>query len=174
MNFNIKAQATATEFPKDAKPLKINGSYIRDKFGRMIITTDDIYPESIQPTKIIKNANVIVTQGKQWLGDVMIGVKTTTLQYIAVGTGTTTPLSSDTDVEGAIGSRHLYSDRLRTYSTITVSAFYLAAENNGTWGNAGLFTLSTGGDMLCHSTFESAVDHTGALSHRVDFDVTIG
>lgn len=167
----IKAQAMAREFPAAARPLKIKGNYVRDRFGHLAVTLDDV--SILKPTKVIQNANLFVAAGKAWLGDIMIGVKSTTLQYVGVGSGTTAPAAGDTDVETPIGSRHIYTDRFRSSNIVTVSTFFSSSENNGTWGNAGLFDLVTAGDMFCHSTFATPVAKSTANTQTIDFDLTI-
>ena len=67
----IKARAIAREFPANAFPLKIKGNYVRDSSGHLAITLDGVNP--IEPIREIRNANMFVTVGKAWLGDVMIG-----------------------------------------------------------------------------------------------------
>ncbi len=167
----IKTRAIVREFPANAFPLKIKGKCVRDRLGHLAITLDSIH--SIEPIREIKNANVFVTVGKAWLGDIMLGVKSTTLQYIGVGSGTTAPASGDTDVETAVGARHIYTDKFRSSNIVTVSTFFASGDNNGTWGNAGLFDLVTAGDMFCHSTFSSPVTKSTANTQTLDFDITI-
>lgn len=173
LKLKIKARAVANEFPIGSYPLCINNKPVLDNTGHIAITKDGIH--QLEPINIIRNSNIFVTTGKYWLGDVAIGVKSTSLSYIAVGTGTTEPSASDTNVEGQIGSRMVYTTggRFRTYTTITISAFFDSADNNGTWGNAGVFTQATGGDMFCHSTFETPVVKTIENTQRIDFDITI-
>lgn len=167
----IKARAVAREFSANAFPLKIKGNYVRDSSGHLAITLDGVNP--IEPIREIQNANMFVTVGKAWLGDVMIGVKATTLSYVGVGSGTTAPAAGDTDVETPIGARHIYTDRFRSSNIVTISTFFASGENNGTWGNAGLFTAVTAGDMFCHSTFAAPVTKSTANTQTIDFDLTI-
>lgn len=167
----IKAKAIAREFPALAYPMKIKGNYIRDRFGHLAITLDG--ENVIEPVREIKNANLFVTMGKAWLGDVMIAVKSTSLQYVGVGSGTAPPAAGDTDVETPIGARHIYTDRFRSSNIVTISTYFSSGENNGTWGNAGLFTAVTSGDMFCKSTFASPVTKSTANTQTIDFDLLI-
>lgn len=167
----IKARAIAREFPANAFPLKIKGNYVRDHQGHLAITLDGVNP--IEPIREIRNANMFVTVGKAWLGDLMLGVKATTLSYVGVGSGTTAPAAGDTDVETAVGERHIYTDRFRSANIVTVSTFFASGENNGTWGNAGLFTAVTAGDMFCHSTFAAPITKSTANTQTIDVDISI-
>lgn len=167
----IKARAVAREFEKNAFPLKIKGKYIRDEFGHLAMTLDG--RTILDPIQEIENANVFVTVGKAWLGDVMIGVKATTLSYVAVGSGTTPPAAGDTDVETQIGARHIYTDRFRSSNIVTISTFFASGDNNGTWNNVGLFTAITAGDMFCHSSFSSPVTKSVSNTQTIDIDVTL-
>ncbi len=166
-----KARAVAREFEKNAFPLKIKGKYIRDEFGHLAVTLDG--RTILDPIQEIENANVFVTVGKAWLGDLMIGVKATTLSYVGVGSGTTAPAIGDTDVETPIGSRHIYTDRFRSSNIVTISTFFASGENNGTWNNCGLFTAVTAGDMFCHSSFAAPVTKSAANTQTLDYDVTL-
>jgi len=171
LSTKINAKAVANEYPEDARPLMINGNFVFDKNNHLVITNDDIH--AIQPVKSITNTDVVVKQGRYWLCDVALGIKSTTLSYIGVGSGITEPTEDDTDVETIIGARHVYTSRMRTYTTITISAFFQLTENNGTWNNAGVFTAATSGDMFCHSKFVTPVEKTAENTQRVDFDITI-
>ncbi len=167
----IKARAVAREFERNAFPMKIKGKYIRDEFGHLAMTLDG--RTILDPIQEIENANVFVTMGKAWLGDIMIAVKSTTLSYVGVGSGTTPPTVGDTDVETPIGSRHIYTDRFRSSNIVTISTFFASGDNNGTWNNCGLFTAVTAGDMFCHSSFVAPVTKSVANTQIIDFDITI-
>jgi len=167
---NIKARAVAREFDRHAQPRMVAGKYQHDQNNHLVMELDD---KIIEPIREIGNANMFVTQGKAWLGDVMIGVKSTELTHVAVGSGTTAPAAGDTDVETIIGARHVYTDRFRSSAVVTLSTYFSSTENNGTWGNAGVFTDVSAGDMFCHSTFASPVAKSASNTQVVDFDITI-
>jgi len=168
----IKARAVASEFSANARPLYLApGVFARDRTGHIALTIDGIHP--LKPLKIVHNANLVVTAGKHWLADMMIGTKTTSLAYVGVGSGNSAPLATDTDVETPVGVRKVYSDRFRTDFTITISAFFGSAEANGTWNNAGVFDSYSGGSLFCKSTFNSPVQKKQTNTQRVDLDIEI-
>jgi len=167
----IKARAVARQFPKFARPLKIGGNCVHDDKGHIVMSIDGI--NSVKPLHEIHNADIIVNMGKYWLGDLMLGLKTTNLMYVGIGSGTTPPSSEDTDVETPLGARKIYTDRFRTANIITVSTYFGSGDNNGVWGNCGLFTAITGNDMYCKSTFASSFTKTSANTETLDFDITL-
>lgn len=171
MEVILKAKAKAREFPRDAYPLKVGGKYINDGLGNLIVTLDGTHP--IEPVKEIRNTDMFVTVGKQWLGDLIMGIQSAPLSYIAVGSGTTPPAVGDTNVETIVGARHLYTNRYRIANIATFSAFFGSSENNGTWGNCGLFDTLTGGTMFCHSTFSPAISKSASNTQTIGFDITI-
>ncbi len=171
LNQKIKAKAIAREFEKNAFPLKIKGKYVRDEFGHLAMTVDG--KNILVPIREIENTNVFVTVGKYWLGDSIIGVKTTTLSYVGVGSGTTPPAIGDTDLETPVGARHIYANRYRSANIVTVSTFFASGDNNGTWNECGLFTAITAGDMFCRSSFASPVIKNSSNSQTIDIDITI-
>ena len=86
----------------------------------------------------IEQDNLVVDAGRNLLRDFLLGNTVSGLNYIAIGTGTSEPLPTDTQLENEI-------DR-RTFSAVTsgnryikISAFYTFDEVNTTITEAGLF-----------------------------------
>ena len=168
---NIKAKAIVREYPQNAFPLKVSGKYAHS--NTLLMTTDGIVP--ILPVNEINNTNVIVVDARTLIGDILISEKSDGLSIIKVGSGTTAPTSNDIDVETVISSTKQYTYRYRISGIITISTFFSSVDNNGTWGNAGLFGGNSlySAQMFCHSTFSPTVSKTSANTQTLDFDVTI-
>lgn len=78
-------------------------------------------------------------------------------QYLAVGTGTTPPIPSDTSLENEVlrKARQEYTRNDAT-GTIILSMWIASTEANGNdLSEVGVFDSSTGGKMLARETFPS-------------------
>lgn len=167
----IKAKATAREFPKESFPLKLDdNTYARDEKGHLIITDGQ---KIIEPLKEIHNIDVFVNVGKYWLGDFLIGAVSGSLTHIGVGSCTSTPLVTDTNLVSHVGNRHVFTDRLRAAAVDTFSTFFTSSENNGTWNETGIFTGASG-ILFCRSTFAAPIVKASTNTQTIDFDITIG
>ena len=167
----IKAKATAREFPANAFPFIMDdNSYARDGFGHLIITDGE---KILQPIKEIQNTDVFVTVGKYWLANILIGATSGQLTHIGVGSCTSSPLVTDTDLVSNIGTRHIYTDRFRGSNVDTLSTFFGNSENNGTWNETGIFTGASG-TLFCRSTFAAPITKSSTNTQTIDFDITIG
>jgi len=99
--------------------------------------------------------NLIVNVGKAQVSGLIGGVVTGVFSYIAVGTGTTAPASTDT----ALGTEvaRASSTNTRVTTNVTNDTLQLQATFNFTSSyaitEAGIFNASTGGTMLARQTF---------------------
>lgn len=83
------------------------------------------------------------------LRDTSKGVMT----HMAVGTNGTTPAAGNTDLLAIAGSREGLDSTTVVDNTITYVASFEAGKGTGALVEAGIFNNSTGGDMLCRTTF---------------------
>ncbi len=167
----IKAEATAREFPSNAFPLKFdNKNYMRDEKGHLIITDGE---KILTPIKEIKNTDMFVNVGKYWVADMIIGYTSGQLTHVGVGSCTSTPLVTDTNLVSHVGNRHVYTDRFRGTNIDTLSTFFSSSENNGTWNETGVFTGASG-ILFCRSTFAAPITKSSTNTQTIDFDITIG
>ena len=118
--------------------------------------------------------NLIVTAGKNHVADLLIGSSTEGFSYCGVGSGSTAPSSSDTDLEAPIGSRKQVTDRFRSNNVATFSTFFSSTDNNGTWSECGLFTAQSGGVMLCRALFTTSFTKDSSKTATIDWDITVG
>jgi len=116
---------------------------------------------------VIEGKNLITTVGKQLIGDMLIDASgyDTGLTYQAIGTSSTSPTVSDTQL-GAEAARKAVTSKSRSGNEITFSTFFTAAESSYNIQEAGIFG---------HSTATSS-PNTGILfSHwLVSFDNSAG
>jgi hypothetical protein len=122
--------------------LKIIGTptfILTDKFG-------NVKQQFTQP-------NLVVTVGKNFIADRMIGTSSAVMSHMAVGSSNTAPAVGNTALAAQIGNRVSLSSSTRTNATITYVATFAAGVSTGAIVEAGIFNASTAGTMLCRTTF---------------------
>jgi len=127
---------------------------------------------------MVKVRNLIVTLGKGLVGDLLIGVETVGLTYHAIGTGITAPNVADVLLTTEV-ARKAWSTRVRTVSTLTLDAFYLASESTffikecGVFGGATASITPNSGTMLSH--FLLSYDNSaGSNDLTLEWQLAIG
>lgn len=133
--------------------------------------------------KVLEGKNVICTVGKQFLGDVLIGVETTDteLTYCALGASSTTPVVGDTqltDEGGGSAMRNVITSRSRSGNEITLSTFFTAAQSTLAILEAAIFGKDASGVENSGTIFAhwlSSFDNSGG-NYDITFDyvLTIG
>ena len=116
--------------------------------------------------------NLFTTAGKTHLLKLLIGESDDIAQYCGVGTGTTAVAVGDTAIETELGRVSLTSYS-RTGLVATLTYFFGGADCNGTWGNEGLLTASSGGTLCAHClvspTITKTTSKTVTLEHELTF-----
>lgn len=102
--------------------------------------------------------NLVVTTGKGFIAARMIGTPTA-MSHMAVGSSSTAPAAADTGLGGELGRVALTSSNV-SGAVVTYVASFAAGVGTGAVVEAGLFNASSGGTMLCRTTF--AVVNKGA------------
>jgi len=107
--------------------------------------------------------NVITNVGKAEVASLIGGLSTSAFTYIAIGTGTTSPSSTDTALESEIARKSASASKETTNVTndtlVLVATFSSADGLSGTANvaEAGVFNASSGGTMLARQTMSSPV-----------------
>lgn len=104
--------------------------------------------------------NLITTRGKQLIIDLIGGLETDPAKYLAIGSGTTSPVAGNTALETEITSdggerglatvSHVTTDT--TYDTIQLSKTYTAT-GSITPSEEGIFDDASAGNMLARNVF---------------------
>lgn len=102
--------------------------------------------------------NLVVTTGRQYIAQRMVETgRPTQMTHMEIGQGTATPAAGDTAIQTAFTpiSRPALSTAGGVVSgtTVTYSAIFPAGSGTGAVTEAGIFNASTGGTMLCRTTF---------------------
>lgn len=125
--------------------------------------------ENVKPTGLVtvvqKNAagqiikefqvpNLVVTSGKNHIAAKIAATTNSpaAMTHMAIGTGTSTPGVSDTALGTQTGRVSLSGSVVST-NTITYTATFPAGTGDGAITEAGVFNASSGGTMLCRTTF---------------------
>lgn len=122
--------------------------------------------------------NVIVTAGRRWVLQQIASSDINTAQsisYLAVGTGTTAPATSD----AALGGENTRK-QIGTFTTANLTSnppswqaavSFATNEANTTLGEVGLFNSSAAGTMLGRATF-STINKTTSNTLSVSYTVS--
>lgn len=117
--------------------------------------------------------NLIVTAGKNLIGDALTAVGNINMTHCGVGSSAQTPAAGNTDLITAIGSRKAITDASRTGNVVLFSTFFASGDNNGTWNESGIFNAVSGGTMLCRALFSPAFTKDSTKTATVDWSITI-
>jgi hypothetical protein len=82
--------------------------------------------------------NLVVAVGKNFIASRMVGTSDAVMSHMAIGEGTTTPVSGDTALESEVGRVALTSN-VRTDNAIAYTASFPAGTGTGAITEAGLF-----------------------------------
>ena len=98
--------------------------------------------------------NLVVTVGKNYIASRMVGTSATVMSHMAIGTGTGTPAAGDTALGTEAGSgRVALTAFTSSTNTVTATATFAAGQGTGAITEAGILNNSSGGTLLCRTTF---------------------
>jgi hypothetical protein len=124
-----------------------------------------------------KVPNLVVTNGKNYIASRMAGASVTTMGYMAIGTGTASPVAGDVNL-GTEATRQSMTF-IATTNTVTGTATFSAGQGTGAITEAGIFNYtpysaspSAGQYMLCRTTFP-AVNKASGDSIAITWVVTV-
>ena len=104
------------------------------------------------------NLNTVVNDGKAQTAGLINGVVTNFFEYLAIGTGTTTPAAANTVLAAEVGTRGSATQTRQT-TTVTNDTAQLVATFtfNGSTAitESGIFDSSSTGTMLTRATFSA-------------------
>jgi hypothetical protein len=100
-----------------------------------------------------KENNLVVNAGLTYICSRMVSTSATAMSHMAVGSGTTTPSGTQTDLVSTLGVREPLDSSTSSSNTVTYTSSFEAGDGTGAITEAGIFNASTGGTMLCRTTF---------------------
>jgi hypothetical protein len=101
----------------------------------------------------VTRKNLVVTAGTQFIASRLEGVSSAVMSHMAVGSGITAAQAADIDVESILGVREALDTTTVVSNTVQYVCGFEAGEGTGAVTEAGLFNASSGGTMLCRTTF---------------------
>jgi hypothetical protein len=119
----------------------------------------------------MKVPNLVVTVGKNYIASRMVGTAATVMSHMAIGTGTGTPIAGDTTLGTEAGRVSLTSFTAST-NTVTATATFPAGTGTGAITEAGILNGSSGGTLLCRTTFP-VVNKAAGDSIAITWVVTV-
>jgi len=136
----------------------------RDKHGKVLT--------KLEKSNLIPNAGLAAVAGL-----ILTDVTIAAFDYIAIGTGTTAPASTDTALGAETHREAATGTRITT--AVTNDTAQLVATFSGYTGSeaiteAGIFNAATGGDMLARQTFTALnVDWDGGDSIEITWKIQV-
>jgi hypothetical protein len=119
-----------------------------------------------------KVKNLVVSAGKTYIAARMQGSAIPTVMgYMAIGTGTATPAVGNTTL-GVEAGRVALASFSSSSNQVTATATFPAGTGTGAITEAGIFNASTGGTMLCRTTFP-VVNKAAGDSIAITWVVTV-
>lgn len=97
---------------------------------------------------VYKHHNIIPTIARQTMLETLAGIPVslaeTTISHQELGTGTTAPANTDTDLETpSVGTKKALSSISVSSNVLNITSFWAAGEATGTWREFGTFINST-------------------------------
>lgn len=118
--------------------------------GDLVVIKTDEFGNT--DTKQFKN--VVVSVGKTYIASRMTANTVNVMSHMAVGTGNTTAISSDTTLEVELSRVALtVTGGTPSSNTVTYSATFPAGTGTGALTEAGVFNDVTTGTMMCRTVF---------------------
>ncbi len=114
--------------------------------------------------------NLVVTAGKNYVADRMKN-NSSVMSHMAIGSGTTAAAAGNTALGTQLGRVSLTSSTVSN-AVVTYVASFAAGTGTGAVTEAGIFTASSGGTMLCRTVF-SVVNKGSADSMTITWTVTV-
>lgn len=117
--------------------------------------------------------NIVVNNGKDFVASRMKDATATVMSHMAIGTGTTSAVATDTTLETELsGSRTALTSTTVSSNDIIYVATFAAGVGTGAVTEAGIFNASSGGTMLCRTVF-AVVNKAAADAMTVTWTVTV-
>jgi len=107
---------------------------------------DDFLKSDREKYLVDDGSNLVVDGGMERVINLMTGTSSISWTLCAVGSGTNTPVSTDTALQTQIGTNTI-NDRYRVSLDAYYYTFFGKNDDNGTWNETAL--LTSDGNMLC-------------------------
>ena len=131
----------------------------------------EIFDESGSLKEKIHIPNLVVQVGRNFIASRMEGTSDAVMSHMATGTDSTTPASGDTTLGSENGRVALDSTAVAA-NVVTYTATFNPGTSTGALVEAGIFNGSSGGTLLCRTTFD-VVNKAAADTMVITWAITI-
>ena len=114
--------------------------------------------------------NLVVTAGKGFVASRMAGTSANVMSHMAIGTGSTAAVASDTAL-GSEAARTALTSTNVSGAVVTYVDTFAAGTGTGAITEAAILNASSGGTMLCRTVF-SVVNKGASDSMTITWTVT--
>ena len=97
--------------------------------------------------------NLVVDAGLDFIASRMVGTGSSIMSHMGIGSGTTAAVAGDHNLESILGSRITLSSAEATSKQVLYVASFGAGVSTGAVTESAIFNASSGGSMLCRTTF---------------------
>lgn len=104
--------------------------------------------------------NLVVNAGLDQLGNLVLGINTSSFTHCGVGSSNTAVAAGQTDLQTGITRIAVTNRYLVSTGAAHFDSFFSSATGNGTWLEVGLFTASSSGTMLNRTVIASFTKDT--------------
>ena len=115
--------------------------------------------------------NLVVTVGKEFIADRMIGTASDVMSHMAIGTSNSGLAAGNTTLATEV-ARVALDSSVRTNNTIRYTATFPPGTGTAALVEAGVLNDASAGDMLCRTIF-AVVNKEAADTLTINWDVTI-
>ena len=122
-----------------------------------------------------KEKNLIVDAGLAFICSRMVDANDSVMSHMAVGAGTNSPVAGDTDLQSILGNREPLDSTTHSNNTVTYTSSFESGDGTGAITEAGIFSASAVGDMLCRTVFavvNKGVDDTMAITWTITLNAS--
>ena len=144
---------------------------LKENLGITGELTIQVFDETGNLKSATKVPNLVVTVGKNYIASRMVGTASTVMSHMAIGTGTGTPIAGDTTLGTEAGRVALTAFTAST-NTVTATATFPAGTGTGAITEAGILNNSSGGTLMCRTTFP-VVNKAAGDSIAITWVVTV-
>lgn len=119
-----------------------------------------------------EGTNLVVNAGLNQVIALLLGLNTTSFGFCGVGSSSTAVSATDTDLNTPIG-RIAVTNAYQVSNVGHWDTFFSSSQDNGTWNESGLFSLVSGGIMLCHKLLSSTFTKSSSNTATVTWTITV-
>lgn len=116
--------------------------------------------------------NLVVDAGLDFIASRMVGTSSNVMSHMGIGSGTTAAAAGNTDLESILGSRITLTSSSATSEEVLYVASFGAGVSTGAVTESAIFNASSGGDMLCRTTF-SVINKSSDDTLQINWTISL-